>query len=205
MDRFTEDSEPLTRTAIKPRAAGRGLPVPPVIPLVVVFAILTGLAAGYGLAQKPGPSPAPSASRADTLPLASSAQSFGPDGSAVSVVGPTAVALEAPPPAGLTLEQALDAMANAGIGAVPSAVISARVVRYSQVVSDAPNPDEWVWSLVVTGNFGGPMGRNWCPPAATGTEPASPTPCPWPATSELVVVDYQTGHFLMAAIPAPAV
>lgn len=164
MDRFTEDSEPLARTALRPRAAGRGLPVPPVIPLVAVFAILAGLAAGYGLAQKPDPSPAPSASQAGTAPLASPAESFGPNASAVSVVGPTAAALEAPPPAGLTLAQALDAMANAGIGAVPSAVISARVVRYSQVVSDAPNPDEWVWPWSSRATSADP----W---AATGVHP----------------------------------
>jgi hypothetical protein len=90
---------------------------------------------------------------------------------------------EIPPPDGLSLAQALDAL-NASFGP-PVDVISARVGHYPLV------SDGWVWLIVV---------RYSTVDCAARADP--PMLCRWITTTELVILDYRTGEFLEDRIPA---
>ena len=166
---------------LTPRSRGRGLPVPPVLPLIAVLSILAGLAMGYGLAQKPGPS-APPIHPPETSPIADSSATPSADSAIVPTVRPAATP-EIPPPGGLSLAQALDAL-NVSFGS-PVAVISARVGHYPPVSAG------WVWLIVL------PYSSVVCLARAD-----PPMFCRWITTTELVVLDYSTGEFLEDRIPS---
>lgn len=179
-DPFDELDLPPT-TPLTPGSRGRRLPVPPVIPLVAVLSILVGLSVGYGFAPKPGlskspipPSPSP---RFVAFPSANPSSS-----PALVPTEPPATA-EIPPPGGLNLAQALEAL-RVSFGP-PAYVISARVGRYPAVSSG------WVWMMVV------PYSTVDC-----GARADPPMVCRWISTTELVVLDYETGELLEDRVPA---
>jgi hypothetical protein len=166
---------------LTPRSRGRGLPVPPVLPLIAVLSVLAGLAMGYGLAPKPGPNE-PSSHPSETSPVAISFTTPSADSDLVPTARPAATP-EIPPPGGLSLAQALDAL-NVSFGS-PVAVISARVGHFPPVSAG------WVWLIVL------PYSTVVC------QAPADPPMfCRWTTTTELVVLDYKTGEFLEDRIPS---
>jgi hypothetical protein len=208
MNEPLDDSGLPSRVRLKPRPLGRGLPVPPVLPIVAIVSILVGLAIGYGLAPRPQPATPPAtpstpasatataSALAPQIAYPSLAQSLDPT---VAPVHSAVSALEIPPSGGLSLSQALDAL-GASFGP-RSDVISARISRYPPVSTG------WVWLIVV------PYSALYCkdgPPLPAGPAvPAGPLAesvplgdCRSITSTELVILDYQTGEFLEDRIPA---
>lgn len=182
-------------TPLRPTQLGRGLPVPPLVALVAVVGMFVGLALGYGIAPKPGLLP----SSSTTMATVSLVESASPSASLALSVAPTAEptssAYELPPAGGLTLSEALAALDQNGMSVSESAVIYARVERYGEATPNpfAGSPDEWVWAIVIRGSFEG----HGC-----GGFQSSPRPCPSPATTEMLILDYDTGAYLEAWSPA---
>jgi hypothetical protein len=128
-----------------------------------------------------------------------------------TMVNPTASAAESPPTGGLSLAEALVALQNSGM-AHPSAIISARVTQLGKVEAYAAVPVEWVWVFVVNGYFpssGGGIQFCQASPISTSGPAVSPERCslsasPVPAAStEMIVLDYYTGGFVVGISPAP--
>jgi hypothetical protein len=99
-----------------------------------------------------------------------------------------------PPPGGTSRDTAGSVAADflATNGAEAVSLRSASAERYGEtgVGGAAIEPDRWVWVLVFDGSF-----------RAFGCE-TSP-PCPSPAKSALVVIDYLRGTLIEGVIPAP--
>jgi hypothetical protein len=76
-----------------------------------------------------------------------------------------------------------------------SLMIYARVERYGEATPNtfAGSPDEWVWAIAIRGSFEG----HGC-----GGYQSSPGPCPSPATTEMLILDNDTGAFLESWSPA---
>jgi hypothetical protein len=182
-------------TPLTPRPQGKGLPVPPVMPLVAVLSILAGLALGYGLAPRAATlaSPTPRANSAKPAgpPIATPAATIPAEPKASPPGGPTG-SPEIPPPGGLSLAQALEAF-RVSFGP-PAEIISARVARYPPVTTG------WVWLIVV------PYFVQECDDPALAGLPGSPRPttpgCRYVPTTEMLVLDYVTGELLEDRIPA---
>jgi hypothetical protein len=105
----------------------------------------------------------------------------------------SATPFEVPPPGGLSLAQALAALKTAGVGSgSATAVISARIARLSDIVTEHSISDRWVWVFVVDGVL---------TPASCGG-PASAERCTMAPTTVLAIFDYMTGEFLEARFPA---
>lgn len=139
-----QDVPPTTR--VKPAMRGRALPLPPLVPLVGAFGVLLGFVLGFSLAPKIVPLPAPS-------PAAIAAASPSSPGVWQVVPEPAAVRNdELPPTDGLSLAQVLAAIGASGMGVSPTPVISARIVRYSDVSSlPTAYSDRRVWEIVARG------------------------------------------------------
>ncbi len=226
MNDLAADGELPPRVRLSPRPIGRGLPVPPLIPLVGLVCLLAGLAAGYGLAPEQGSSAAPTATPAVMSPILSEApwtlppwdlpQTLSPSELPMATIPPTAPT-ETLPTGGLSMEQALAALADSGFGASSAVVLSARLVRYGDIQDTVVgSPDDWVWVFVVYGDFGIPMIGPICtvapatptPAAATAAIPSatldsSDEPCTWPFSTAMVILDYHTGEMEEAEVPAP--
>jgi hypothetical protein len=184
---------------VKPEMGGRSLALPPVAPIVGVLGLAFGLLAGFGLAPAAAPAPTPASTAFVTpSPAPSIAPSLGSDQGVAANV-PT---FELPPGDGLSLADALKSLDAIRIYPVGPSVVSARVVRWTEVW---PNPAApagvWVWAITVqiTSPF-------WCtsalPTASEG--PLSwrgPVSCTGP-TTEMFVLDYHTGDFLEAMSPS---
>jgi hypothetical protein len=169
------------RTPPTPGSRGRGLPVPPVIPLVAILSILVGLSVGYGFAPKSdlAKSPNPPSPSPRLVAFESAKASAGP---ALVSSEPSGNA-EIPPPGGLNLAQALEAL---GVSFGPPAyVISARAGHYPAVSQG------WVWIMVV------PYSTVDCRARAD-----PPMACRWISTTELIILDYETGELLEDRVPA---
>jgi hypothetical protein len=191
---------------LKPRPLGRGLPVPPVLPIVAIVSILVGLAMGYGLAPRPEPATPPATPSTPASATASAlaaqiaypslAQSLDPT---LAPIQSTVSTLEIPPSGGLSLSQALEAL-GASFGP-RSDVISARISRYPPVSSG------WVWLIVVPYSAlyckdGPPLPAEPAVPAGPLAESVPLGDCRSITSTELVILDYQTGEFLEDRIPA---
>jgi hypothetical protein len=181
-------------TPLAPRPRGKGLPVPPVIPLVAVVSILAGIALGYGLAPKAvalaSPTPASQTAQPATPPIATQAATIAPAPTS-SAQGEATDSREIPPPGGLSLAQALEAF-RVSFGP-PAEVISARVAHYPPVSSG------WVWLIVV------PYFTPVCDYGAIAGLPGpgqTAPPCRYVSTTEMLVLDYVTGELLEDRIPA---
>ncbi len=188
-----DDRDQTPTAPLKPRPTGKGLPVPPILPLVAVVSIFAGLAMGYGLAPKPEASEAPNApSVVSEAPVVSASIPTLPDPG--TTASEPAGSFELPPPGGLTLAEALHAL-SVSFGP-PANVISARVGRYPAVTPG------WVWLIVVPySDFDCDYSRT-ARIAAVPLETASPAPCRAVKATEMVILDYLTGDFLEDRIPA---
>ena len=166
---------------LTPGSRRRGLRVPPVIPLVAVVSILVGLSVGYGFAPKSGPSGSPSPP--SPSPRFVAFPSTNPSSAPVLVPTVPPGTAEIPPPGGLNLDQALEAL-RVEFGP-PAFVISARVGHYPAVSAG------WVWMMVVPYTT-----------VACGARADPPMACRWISTTELVILDYETGELIEDRIPA---
>ena len=134
-----------------------------------------------GLAGASGP-PSPSA-----LPTMSS-----------STVPTTAPAVP-PVASSASLDRALATARSAFLGASPQ-IVAAQVVQYKDVSrASLASPETWVWVFTARGTFsfascGGPT--------SAGGRTAPPSPCPSPATTARMIVDFRTGAFIEADVPA---
>lgn len=191
MDRRLPD-ETLTRTTpLKPKLLGRGLPVPPGMVVVATLGVFIGLALGYGIVPKPGPAPASFPATATASPVAYPLPSALSVASITPTSEPAASAYQLPPAGGLTLTEALAALAKSGFRVSESAVISARVDRYGAVDRTLdPQSDEWVWAIVIRGEL-----ELW--PCGN-----CPSPDLTQITTSMIVLDYNTGELLGSWSPA---
>ena len=113
-----------------------------------------------------------------------------PSGSA-SPSGDFSPSLGPSPSGGLTQAEAQ----AAAMAARPDAtgVVSAKVGRMRDVDTEQQvwPGDQWVWAVVVSGTFPFSCG----PPPESGN---THVPCPSPAKTQTVLLDYWTGKFLLA-------
>jgi hypothetical protein len=205
-DHYSDDvDEPLVRP-VRLVMKGRGLPTPPLAPLVGAVGIILGLSLGFGLG--PHPAPAPTATPVETAAVFTSAV---PDPTAPAIVRlpDRTISPQPEPTDGLTLSQALGAFTDAGLGIPLNDVISARVVRLADVSSSswsAPAGTQWVWAVTVrlgqcvVAQGGGRNTAPWIPALATPNNAGGV--CAG-NTTKLVFLDYHTGARLVAFEPVP--
>jgi hypothetical protein len=106
---------------------------------------------------------------------------------------PTITPAVLPPASSLSLERALVTARTAFLGSSPQ-IVAAQVVRYGDVSgSSLVSPDTWVWVFTARGTFSF---------ASCGGRTASPYPCSSPAATARVIVDFRTGAFIEADVPA---
>lgn len=105
--------------------------------------------------------------------------------------GPSAPGSDQPPAGGVSREQAV-AAARANY---PDAtgVVGATVGRVRDFAATVNPGDRWVWAVVVSGSFPFSCG----PALPSGESGATHGPCPAPATTRTVLVDYLTGGFVV--------
>ena len=196
-----DESRPIApdeRERLKPRMQSHSLPVPPLIPIVAVVALILGIGLGYGMAPKAGPTVSaapldPAATPTATAPIALYVPATVPADWLVIPLPTLQLATpDALPSGGLTLAQAISA-AKAGWTFSDSDVISARIVQRTDVVTEASSPGQWVWEVVIRGP--GPMVCTGPLQASDSPEPL--TSCALP-TSVSIDVDYVTGDWLYA-------
>jgi hypothetical protein len=208
MDAHDEEWELPDTVPVKPKPVGRGLPVPPVIPLVAILGIFIGLGLGYRIAPNQERSPAPSSARTAALaerPTAgpteisiayefASPGPISPGESFVSIVGPIDVVN--PPAQGLTIEKLLAVLAQPGMWIPSSDVISARVAHYNQVSSTGTTSAQWVWVVVIRTSAGSVVNGDEC--GALGASGIVHAECIAIETTQIIILDYVTGEFLEA-------
>jgi hypothetical protein len=107
---------------------------------------------------------------------------------------PLSAAVSSAPPSGLSESQAITAAIRSAPNRVGSTLTpgSAEAGPYALVGpggSDVAG-DRWVWAVVLSGQF-------YAPECGSATS----TACPTTLTTELVVIDYVTGDFLIAESP----
>ena len=78
----------------------------------------------------------------------------------------------------------------------PTDILSARVARYPVLT------DGWVWLIVVPFSFQDCGGFQIVEPSPASFGRATDGPCQLKSTTEMIVIDYQTGEFLEDRIPA---
>jgi hypothetical protein len=197
MDAEEEDWELPETVRVQPKSLGRGLPVPPVIPLVAIIGVFIGLAMGYRFAANPVPSPLPisTLAAAPTTPIASAQPSVSSDQAYVPIIGPISVAN--PPADGLTMDQLLAVMAGPWMRIPSSEVLSARVAHYDQVSNTHTQSTQWVWVIVLKNEVGADVNGHVCMPAAHSGATAPPD-CVVVETTQILILDYVTGDFLEA-------
>ena len=106
---------------------------------------------------------------------------------------PTTLPAVLPPASSLSLERALATARTAFLGSSPQ-IVSAQVARYGDVSrSSQVSPDTWVWVFTARGTFSF---------ASCGGRTATPYPCRSPAATARVIVDFRTGEFIEADVPA---
>jgi hypothetical protein len=204
MDAHNEEWELPDTVPVKPKPAGRGLPVPPVIPLVAILGIFIGLGIGYRIAPSRATSPTPSsagtaapgegATAGPTVFTNSDPEPISPGRSFISIVGPIDVVN--PPAEGLNIEKLLAVLAKPGMWIPSSDVISARVARYNQVSSTGTTSAQWVWVVVIRTSGGSAANGDECP--AMGASGIVPSDCIAIETTQIIILDYVTGEFLEA-------
>lgn len=196
MDAREEDWDLPPTVPINPRSLGRGLPVPPVLPLVALLGIFLGLAMGYRIAANPEPSAAPTTTPAAApTTLTPAPPSIAPDQAYVPIVGPISVAN--PPADGLTMDELLGVLAGPWMRIPSSDVLSARVARYNQVSNTRTQSTQWVWVIVIKDDVAAAVNGHDCRPVAPSNATLPPD-CVVVETTQIVILDYVTGDFLEA-------
>ncbi len=112
----------------------------------------------------------------------------------LSPPSPTSTTPPAVPPraSSASLERALATARTAFLGS-SAQIVAAQVARYEDVSrSSLASPDAWVWVFTARGTFSF---------ASCGGPTASPYPCPSPAGTARVIVDFRTGAFVEADVP----
>ena len=197
------------RTPLMPSAVGRGLPVPPLVPLVAVACLLAGLAIGYRIApnyEASPQSPTPSAPEITVSPSEVYAiwPAIGP------VTFPPTLPTASLPADGLSMKNALSALESLGWGLPPSTIVSLRVDLMGNVGLDTGlSPDEWVWVFVIGGDSNGSVMCGPVGPETTADPSASPSAlviqtdgqpepvdCQPMAMEMTVILDYRTGDLI---------
>jgi len=151
--------------------------------LVLVLAILV-VAAGSFLAG----------TQVASSPRALAPMPGAPSPAPLSPPSPTSTTPPAVPPraSSASLERALATARTAFLGS-SAQIVAAQVVRYENASrSSLASPDAWVWVFTARGTFSF---------ASCGGLTASPSPCPSPATTARVIVDFRTGAFVEADVP----
>lgn len=173
------------------RPSGRRFPRSGWIALVLLVVAAGSFLAGTQVGSStrvPAPTPgAPARALVGTVPPLSAT-------APPSALSPTPTTPAAVPPAAssLSLDHALTAARAAFLGSSPQ-IAAAQVVRYGDVSrSSLASPDTWVWVFTARGTFSF---------ASCGGPTASPSPCPSPAATARVIVDYRTGAFIEAEVP----
>ena len=106
---------------------------------------------------------------------------------------PTTTPAVHPPASSLSLERDLATARTAFLGSSPQ-IVSAQVALHGDVSrSSQVSPDTWVWVFTARGTFSF---------ASCGGRTATPYPCPSPAATARVIVDFRTGAFIEADVPA---
>ena len=225
-----DNLETVTRIPLKPDAKGRGLPVPPLIPLVAVISLLVGLSIGSQISVDRRPTAtSPVANDTPSPHVIEDPAWVAPASFEVAVTVPPIDEAATPPADGLPLEKALVALMTSGFRGSSSVVISATVTQLGNMGGGgAGAADEWVWVFVVSGDFGDvAMTGSTCtappspdsaiasprasgpPPAATSAVASSAPaaeqadPCARPLATATVILDYRSGLLLQAWIFEP--
>jgi hypothetical protein len=195
---------------IKSRSQGRGLPVPPVIPIVAAVCLMFGLAMGYRMAPGPGPTPSPPpdvalATPAPTETLASYYQwtlnadaspAAAPVAADVAVITRYFMEGSTPPPGGLSLGELLKNLAGRSWGIAPENVVSARVAPYRDVSVAGAKSDLWVWVVNYRIHRTHTFTTEACYVVPVdGATPAAQN-CPDVETTQTLIFEYTTGEFL---------
>lgn len=106
----------------------------------------------------------------------------------------SAMPTAAPPASTASFERAVASARASFLGSSPQ-IVAAKVVRYGDVSrSSGVSPEAWVWVFIANGTFSF---------ASCGGHPSSPGLCPSPAATARVIVDFGTGAFIEADVPAP--
>ncbi len=91
-----------------------------------------------------------------------------------------------------------EAMRIAKSEGTPVAARAGPLRQFEDAGSSMPgHDDDLVWAVLVAGSFGSLS----CGPGPTPDQP--PHPCPEPATTGMLVLDYRSGETLFFEIPAP--
>ena len=195
-----------TRVPLRPTAVGRGLPLPPLIPLVGVVCLLVGLALGYRIApdhEASAPSPTRSAPEI-SVPPGQPYVMWPADG---AITMPQTMPTDTPPATGMSMKEALSALESLGWGSPPAIIVSSSVDQYGDVgANPAYAQDDWVWVFRVRGDP-----RFVCtsidvedtatvspsaPVSAVPSDDPVPTTCGYVQIEVVVVLDYQTGELI---------
>lgn len=162
----------------------------------IVLAMLVVAAGSFLLGTQVGSSPRallPTPSAASPGLVGTSRPSSPSVSPGASSPAPTTPPAAPPPASSLSLERALATARTAFLGSSPQ-IVAAQVARYGDVSrSSLVSPDTWVWVFTARGTFSF---------AACGGRAASPYPCPSPATTARVILDFRTGGFIEADVPA---
>ena len=210
------------RVHLRPRQAGNGLALPPLVPMVAVVFAFAGLAVGFRLgattpAASSTSSPAVARSTATAAPTIAAAAELTPAAQAVeagsgvwyvydpaspipalATISITSRA-EAPPKGGLTLEAALAILESGRIPMVSTSsdVISARAVRLGEVdpgghPASDPVPAD-TWVWAIA-----------IPSLTLSTDSPSLQPLEVEGSATMIVLDYRTGALIETFwIPLP--
>jgi hypothetical protein len=97
------------------------------------------------------------------------------------------------PAGGISAAQAMTLARKAGNG-TPVRAVAGPMRKFWGPGEGGPGGDRWVWAVLIRGSF---------PPASCGPYTPIPHPCPSPATTGAVFLDYVTGEWLQSGFPAP--
>ncbi len=179
--------------------AGRRMPRSGWIALAMLVVAAGSFLAGTRLAGS-APLPVPTAG----APSPGHAGASGPPSpSAPPSMSSSAVPIttSAVPPiaSGASLDRALATARSAFLGPSPQ-IVAAQVVQYKDVSrASLASPEAWVWAFTARGRF---SFASCAGPTAAGGRTAPPSQCPSPATTARVIVDFRTGAFIEADVPA---
>jgi hypothetical protein len=177
---------------VRPRPVGRGLPAPPVLPLVAVICVFLGLGFGYRFAADPTPSATPSSSTVTAAPKLPTPAPVEPEQTLVSIAEPNTN----PPADGLTISELLVLLNQPALWIPSSDVISASVARYNEVSATGSGSDQWVWVVITRSPVTSQVNGQEC--IERGNAATQISDCVVIHITQIIIVDYRTGEFLEA-------
>jgi len=197
MDDRDDDWGPPDRAPIKPRSLGRGLPVPPVLPIVAAICVFLGLAMGYRIAPSPTPTEAPPSIVAEATETP--AGSDNPTAPVQPLQTPRVGFVDASPPTGgMDMDKLLESLSGRTWGISTASVVSARVAHYNEVSTVHATSRQWVWVVNFRSHYSFMLPGEGCPAAPSVAPDPSTAACPSVEATWTVILDYLTGDFLEA-------